>query len=165
MREYGTLTTDPTYECWPSSRLALFDLDYPPADRYGLMCYIDADPGVSNHVEHLYESAETALSFGEWLDDDEVIEEVRWEIERWLDEHPDEYDWERADLTGITGQGYALCYFRDEFEYCAEFDIAIIEGEHPGSSYYAAELRMPVDEANKLAEQMGLPIRFAGQGF
>lgn len=40
------------------------------------------------------------------------------------------------------------------------FKINLIEGEHPGSTYYAAELSMPVEEANKLAEEKEIPIRF-----
>ena len=40
------------------------------------------------------------------------------------------------------------------------FKIDLIEGEHPGSTYYAAELSIPVEEANKLAHQNQIPIRF-----
>ena len=36
----------------------------------------------------------------------------------------------------------------------------MVEGEHPGSTYYAAELRKPVHEANATAEDLGLPFRF-----
>ena len=32
------------------------------------------------------------------------------------------------------------------------------------SSYFAAELRMSIEDANDLAEGLGLPIRFAEQG-
>jgi len=38
--------------------------------------------------------------------------------------------------------------------------VDIIEGEHPGSSYYAAELRQDVDYANQVAKEMGLGFRF-----
>ena len=38
--------------------------------------------------------------------------------------------------------------------------VEIIEGEHPGSSYYAAELRQDVDYANQVAREMGLEFRF-----
>ena len=40
------------------------------------------------------------------------------------------------------------------------FEIRIIEGEFPGSSYYAAELNLPISEANKRAEASDLPVRF-----
>ena len=38
--------------------------------------------------------------------------------------------------------------------------VEIIEGEHPGSSYYAAELRHDIDYANQVAREMGLEFRF-----
>jgi hypothetical protein len=57
-----------------------------------------------------------------------------------------------------------LRFFRDDFEYGDDFDIVVVEGDCPGSSYFAAELRMSIEDANDLAEGMGLPIRFADQG-
>jgi hypothetical protein len=38
--------------------------------------------------------------------------------------------------------------------------VEIIEGEHPGSSYYAAEMRHDIDYANQVAREMGLEFRF-----
>ena len=38
--------------------------------------------------------------------------------------------------------------------------VEIIEGEYPGSSYYAAELRQDIDYANQVAREMGLGFRF-----
>ena len=38
--------------------------------------------------------------------------------------------------------------------------VEIIEGKHPGSSYYAAELRQDVDYANEVAREMGWEFRF-----
>lgn len=82
----------------------------------------------------------------------------------WLEDPADEYDWEVATLRGDTEQGAALGFFRGEAELNALFNIEIVEGAHPGSSYYAAELRMPVDEANALAAAEGLPLRFIATG-
>lgn len=98
------------------------------------------------------------------LDDDQQ-RDLLFEVQRWVTGAPDEWDAEHITLSGQGGQGSALWYFRDEFEYCDEFRIVIIEGDCPGSSYFAAELRMPVDEANELAKEMGIPIRFAWLGF
>jgi hypothetical protein len=39
--------------------------------------------------------------------------------------------------------------------------VEIIEGEHPGSSYYAAELRQDIDYANQVARDMELEFRFS----
>jgi hypothetical protein len=38
--------------------------------------------------------------------------------------------------------------------------VVIIEGEHPGSTYYAAELVRDIDDANRAAKAAGLPVRF-----
>ena len=42
--------------------------------------------------------------------------------------------------------------------------VEIVEGEHPGSSYYAAELAIGVDEANRTAEEACIPVRFVASG-
>ena len=41
--------------------------------------------------------------------------------------------------------------------------IEIVEGDHPGSSYYAAELSIPLAEANKKAEAAGFDLRFRAE--
>ncbi len=41
-----------------------------------------------------------------------------------------------------------------------ELGVVVAEGEHPGNTYYAAELRKSVYEANATAEALGLPFRF-----
>jgi hypothetical protein len=38
--------------------------------------------------------------------------------------------------------------------------VRIVEGDHPGSSYYAAELSGDIDEANRAAEAADIPVRF-----
>jgi hypothetical protein len=66
---------------------------------------------------------------------------------------------------GWSGQGRALQFFqmldRDDRDALC---IVIVEGEHPGSSYFAAELRAPIAEANATAEALELPFRFAAEG-
>ncbi len=60
-----------------------------------------------------------------------------------------------------TAQGAALAFFRrmavDDLE---TLGVDVVEGEHPGSTYYAAELRGDIDEANRAAEAAGIPVRF-----
>ena len=38
--------------------------------------------------------------------------------------------------------------------------VQIIEGDHPGSTYYAAVLRQDVDYVNQVARSLGLKFRF-----
>jgi len=81
-------------------------------------------------------------------------------VEEWLDQAPDpeDADWFSA---GSDPQKAALAYFRDEDpDVLDALGVVIIEGEHPGSSYFAAELRTDIDAANRAAEKRGIPIRF-----
>ena len=41
--------------------------------------------------------------------------------------------------------------------------VEIVEGDHPGSPYIAAELSIPIAEANKKADAAGIFIRFHPQ--
>jgi len=69
-----------------------------------------------------------------------------------------EYDYfdDRAD-----GQRAALNFFRNmDLDSVSGIKIEIVEGEHPGSTYYAAELAMDPEEANAIAAHEGIPLRF-----
>lgn len=58
-------------------------------------------------------------------------------------------------------EGYAMRYFqRLGVETLDQLGVYLIEGEHPGSSYYAAVLRQDVDYANQVARGLGLTFRF-----
>ena len=66
---------------------------------------------------------------------------------------------------GATAQGGAYQYFlQRDYDELEALGVVIIEGEHPGSSYFAAELRIPVEEANAIAEENGWMIRFVEEG-
>ncbi len=89
------------------------------------------------------------------------FESVVQEIEGWLAAEPDwtfEYDYFDE---WATGQRAALNFFRNlDLDSISGINIDIIEGEHSGSTYYAAELAMDFDEANVIAERKGIPLRF-----
>lgn len=100
-----------------------------------------------------------------WLkaDDSHVDAAVR-HLEGWLsDTDLGEQDYDRAILHGRTAQGAALAYWRDEAELADDLGVIIVEGDCPGSSYFAAELRMDLQEANALAAARGIPIRFVAE--
>ena len=62
-------------------------------------------------------------------------------------------------------QGQALAFFESlPKETRKALGVVIIEGEHPGSSYFAAELREPIEDANATAEELELPFRFRAEG-
>ncbi len=81
-------------------------------------------------------------------------------LEDWLDApvYWGEQDWFPEDW---NDQGKALRFFRGvAADVADEVGVVIVEGEHPGSSYYAAELRADVDAANATAARLQLPFRF-----
>lgn len=81
-------------------------------------------------------------------------------IQDWL-AHP--IDWMQCEHFSVRSgpQGAALGFFEDqEYALLDELGVVIVDGEHPGSSYYAAELRNDIDAANTAAAKLGLPFRF-----
>ncbi len=82
-------------------------------------------------------------------------------IYAWFASAPD-MTWESEYIpAGATAQGAALDFFeglsREDLD---TLGIELIYGEHPGSTYYAAELSLDVDKANRLAEAARIPVRF-----
>jgi hypothetical protein len=52
-------------------------------------------------------------------------------------------------------------FFRDqEFAMLKALGIVVVEGDWPGSTYYAAELRGSIDDANATAATLEVPFRF-----
>lgn len=81
-------------------------------------------------------------------------------VDDWLQEP---VDWMQSDwFPEYSGsQGAAMGFFQDQpTELLKALGVVVIEGEHPGSTYYAAELRGSIEEANTTAERLGLPFRF-----
>ena len=172
VNEYGALSAD-AVEGYPTTRKELLGYD-DVASREELIALVEDDGYVESVIE--CEFSDTGAWFDDpeilsddWRDwlvvtDDETIDRLIGRVNDWINDLPDERDYERADLGGSSGRGHALRFFRDDFEYGDDFDIVIVEGDCPGSSYFAAELRMDIDEANAYAVAYCIPIRFAAQG-
>lgn len=81
-------------------------------------------------------------------------------IEDWL---TDPIDWEQSEWFSVRAgaQGAAFGFFQDQpYELLDKIGVVVVEGEHPGSTYYAAELRQDIEKANATAQELGLPFRF-----
>lgn len=79
----------------------------------------------------------------DWLEDP-----VNWDGMEWWDK-------------GWSGQGRALRFFQSmDSELRDALGVAIVEGDRPGSTYLAAELRLSISDANATAKEVGLPFRF-----
>ena len=80
--------------------------------------------------------------------------------ETWLQQS---VDWKDVDSfpPHCSGVGVAKHYFEQlDGKTLDALGIDIIEGEHPASTYYAAELKYDVDYANQRARGLGLDFRF-----
>jgi len=94
------------------------------------------------------------------LEGREGVSKFKSLIDEWLD---GAIDWGQSEWFPLrTGaQGRAFGFFQDQpYELRNALGIVVIEGEHPGSSYYAAELRESLQYVNESAERLGLPFRF-----
>ena len=62
----------------------------------------------------------------------------------------------------ITRYGRSAYRFFSSMDYAdlKTLGVKVIEGEHPRSTYYEAELAIPIEEANARAEASGIDIRF-----
>lgn len=147
-----------------TTRQMLFSLPDVPKEKLALIEYIASNDIVECHIENLFyaeSDEEEILSWRERMEENaEVIEDVISDIEMWLNEYPEGAEWEYADLNGYSGRGDALQFFESQADLKELLNITIIYGNHPGSTYYAAELRMDIADANAIAEVQGLPIRF-----
>ena len=85
-------------------------------------------------------------------------------IQDWLDE---DVDWDESESFDScwSGQSAALSFFSGlDAVVRKALGVAIIEGEYPGSSYYAAELRGEIANANRAAHALELAFRFQAKG-
>lgn len=172
VNEYGALSTA-AVETFAESRAELLGFEE-IGDRKSLIAFADVEWQVADLLEQEMADDQIFDEDGEeivrddwkaWVRsaDDGTVARLVDLVNEWINDMPGEQDWERADLCGHSDRGAAMDFFRYQFEDRDMFDIVIVEGDCPGSSYFAAELRMDIDEANALAVEYGLPIRFAAQ--
>lgn len=89
-----------------------------------------------------------------------ITERLKAATVEWLRSPPDFGD---AEYFVVEADGQAVAYnhfSRIGTEIRTRLCIVIVEGDHPGSSYYAAELRCGVDEANRVSGEHDLPYVF-----
>jgi hypothetical protein len=81
-------------------------------------------------------------------------------LKAWLAE---DVNWDQMEFwpRGWSSQGKALQFFQQmDGDIVDDLGVVIVEGDHPGSTYYAAELRATIEDANDVAHRLGLPFRF-----
>lgn len=95
------------------------------------------------------------------LTDNEFGEAIVPEIEKWFASSPN-WNWEADHLPrNRTAQGAALKFFQNmDGDTLDALGVTIVEGEQPGSTYYAAELKGDVDAANNAALTLDMSVKF-----
>ncbi len=99
----------------------------------------------------------------EWvrINGDQHLSTYKRLIDDWL---ADSYDLSEVEWFAATagGQGAAFQFFQQlPPDTLKRLGVVIVEGDHPGSTYFGAELRVDVGDANRQAAEMGLPIMFS----
>ena len=123
----------------------------------------DLAPGARGRLETLKNILQDEDDgWREWVlfEGDAASERFRQEIARWLEEP---LDWDEREFwpRGWEGQAGPLDFFYVMDDKLRDsLGIVIIEGDQPGSSYFAAELRNDLADANATADALGLPFRF-----
>jgi hypothetical protein len=135
-----------------------------PVDAEGLIRFVRDNPWAEDPVAHAFEDACPELPGGwqAWVrQSPEQARACAEAIEAWVaDTNLDEYDTDAAEGSGNTARSAAFHFWEDAPEAFDLFPVVLVEGDRPGSNYIAAELTCPVAEANRLAIQAGLPVRF-----
>ena len=123
----------------------------------------ETDDEIEAYTKEWPEHADEVLA-GNWVLQlsDKEFKKLRTQMEEWAKSEPNRMDETDYFRIPADGQDCAYKFFLDyaEPEVLDELGIDIVEGEHPGSTYYAAELSIPIEEANSRAEKAGIPMRF-----
>lgn len=86
-------------------------------------------------------------------------------VDRWFDSPP---NWsQESDFLprGLTSKGAAMELFvAMASEALDGLGVFLTEGASPGSTYYAAKLDATIDEANRVAREHEIPVRFYSKG-
>jgi hypothetical protein len=85
--------------------------------------------------------------------------------EEWRAGDLDEWDMENASFRhGPLGEAREFFLCGCSASGLDALGVVLVDGDHPGSSYYAAELRKDIAAANTAAERLNLSYRFRREG-
>ncbi len=114
--------------------------------------------------ERNWPDADDPDALADWVGriDETSFADVAASVRAWLNDEPD-WRWEADYFSDYAhGQSAALAFFQQQPpELLDALGIEIVEGECPGSTYYAAEIGIGIEEANRVAKEMAMPVRFS----
>ena len=95
------------------------------------------------------------------LDGDEFTLALKPKVEAWASGQVSNLSDEDYENYVPNVQRLAIDFFRDQDPATLELlGVSIVEGDCPGSTYFAAELNNTVEDANRIAIEHKIPIRF-----
>ena len=174
---WGTLSIGDYEE--PGSRSEMYGIEANWTTREELADLIRSEWQLESIAENV--ATDAAEDHNRWSDDGEELSFDSWEdwfatasdddvaylgnqIRNWLDDKPDlgaEYEW-LPPMNTLTPESRAYTFFKCQNESVVEeLGVVFVEGDHPGSTYFGAELHLDVDEVNEVAKSLDIPIRFA----
>ena len=129
---------------------------------------IEPSPARRRHINQVIVALEADPDEGwyDWiqLEGQAGVERFKDMIADWADE-PANYSQTEYFPANYGAQGMAMVFFESLGQKTLNaLGVIIVEGEHPGSSYYAAELRNDIKSANETAAELELPFRFKNEG-
>lgn len=164
--EFGTITEP--YAADPKIRRDVYDIE---------TAYIRSTKDLIREIEHYPELSaffqdlapepysEKDDGWREWLEAEKpsALPGLLAEVDEWLN---GDIEWQYMEFwpDGWSGQEKAMNFFQQLGRATLEdIGVVIAEGEHPGSTYYAAELRADIDDANSATTRLGLPFKFKAE--
>lgn len=175
VNSWGALSSEPDNEAADTdddqgaTRGGVLDIDYPPSNLADVGTYLQSNARLSEFAERYITDAaditqkNSARPLRSWLESAGSVRltQLTDSICDWLDEEVDASEVGHSAMAGFSGQASAMQFFQHEPDISEMLEIRIIGGDHPGSSYFAAETTQDIDATNALAAAAGIPIRFA----
>ncbi|MFG6468397.1 hypothetical protein [Roseateles sp. BYS87W] len=125
----------------------------------------EQEPGRAQHrsLKRRISRAPASEAWRAWIDflaAQKRLPELVEFIQAWLAQPLAVADYEH--VSPYNGPQGEACRFFDTLPHKAltALGVRLVEGDHPGSSYFAAELTVGLDDANARVAKLGWPIRF-----
>ena len=139
-------------------------LAFREADRLANLWPMQSSPVASQILSALEADPDDGWRTWVEMEGDKGVARFQAEIAQWRQKPADALQVGSLALNQVA-QAHAKAFFEQiDGDTLDALGVVIAEGDHPGSSYHAAELRGSLEVANERAAERGLPFRFMPAG-